>query len=68
MTRITFEDNFFYLQAESDIGPSLALPSISEDDENLAEENVNITMSPLLSNITRSPLHSSPRHSKFINR
>ncbi|KAJ6641559.1 Potassium voltage-gated channel subfamily H member 8, partial [Pseudolycoriella hygida] len=58
-------------EAESDIGPSLALPSISEDDENLAEaENENVTsMSPLLSNINRSPLHSSsPRHSKFFNR
>lgn len=64
-----FQINYFSKQAESDIGPSLALPSISEDDENLAEaENVTVTLSPLLSNINRSPLHSSPRHAKFLNR
>lgn len=52
------------------MGPTiLALPSISEDDENLAEaETANVTLSPLLSTITRSPLHSSPRHAKFLNR
>lgn len=55
------------LQAE-DMGPCLALPSISEDDENQLEEVVSL--SPHLPSLTRSPLHSlaSPRHGKFLQR
>ncbi|XP_020299509.1 potassium voltage-gated channel subfamily H member 8 [Pseudomyrmex gracilis] len=51
-------------EQESDInGPSLILPSISEDDENAAEEGET---SPLTSPPNKSPLHnSSPRHAKF---
>ncbi|XP_011700934.1 PREDICTED: potassium voltage-gated channel subfamily H member 8 [Wasmannia auropunctata] len=51
-------------EQESDInGPSLTLPSISEDDENLAEEGETSPLSPP----NKSPLHtsSSPRHAKF---
>lgn len=51
------------------MGPSLALPSISEDDENLPETEA-VTLSPHLTNLTRSPLHtSSPtRHGKILHR
>ncbi|XP_033219889.1 potassium voltage-gated channel subfamily H member 8 [Belonocnema kinseyi] len=44
-------------------GPSLTLPSISEDDENVPEEGETSPLSPP----NRSPLHaaSSPRHAKF---
>ncbi|XP_024874406.1 potassium voltage-gated channel subfamily H member 8 isoform X4 [Temnothorax curvispinosus] len=51
-------------EQESDVnGPSLTLPSISEDDENLAEEGETSPLSPP----NKSPLHgtSSPRHAKF---
>ncbi|XP_011498400.1 PREDICTED: potassium voltage-gated channel subfamily H member 8 [Ceratosolen solmsi marchali] len=52
-------------QQESEIngGPSLTLPSISEDDENVPEEGETSPLSPP----NRSPLHtsSSPRHTKF---
>jgi len=43
--------------------PSLTLPSISEDDENLPEEGETSPLSPP----NRSPLHAvnSPRHGKF---
>lgn len=58
-------------QAESDIGPSLVLPSISEDDENQSDADSKHTanVSPAKSGI-RSPLHavSSPRHGKFLQR
>ncbi|XP_017771321.1 PREDICTED: potassium voltage-gated channel subfamily H member 8 [Nicrophorus vespilloides] len=43
--------------------PSLTLPSISEDDENMHEDGENTPLSP-----NRSPLHvasNSPRHAKF---
>lgn len=52
------------------MGPSLALPSISEDDENLPETEAIVTLSPHLANLTRSPLHtSSPtRHGKILQR
>ncbi|XP_011162961.1 potassium voltage-gated channel subfamily H member 8 isoform X2 [Solenopsis invicta] len=53
-----------YEAEESDVnGPSLTLPSISEDDENLAEEGETSPLSPP----NKSPLHSSssPRHAKF---
>ena len=44
-------------------GPSLTLPSISEDDENVPEEGETSPLSPP----NRSPLHAtnSPRHAKF---
>lgn len=51
-------------QQESDVnGPSLTLPSISEDDENVVEEGESSPLSPP----NKSPLHasSSPRHAKF---
>ncbi|GLH13144.1 Cyclic nucleotide-gated cation channel subunit A [Gryllus bimaculatus] len=53
-------------QQESDMNgvPSMTLPSISEDDENVPEEGETSPLSPP----TRSPLHgaaSSPRHAKF---
>ncbi|KAL6261749.1 hypothetical protein P5V15_006838 [Pogonomyrmex californicus] len=51
-------------EQESDVnGPSLTLPSISEDDENLVEEGETSPLSPP----NKSPLHtsSSPRHAKF---
>lgn len=54
-------------EAESDMGPSLALPSISEDDENLPEVEA-IPVSPHLNVLNRSPLHTSPRHPKFLQR
>ncbi|XP_048510796.1 potassium voltage-gated channel subfamily H member 8 isoform X2 [Athalia rosae] len=43
--------------------PSLTLPSISEDDENIPEEGETSPLSPP----NKSPLHagSSPRHAKF---
>lgn len=59
------------LQAESDIGPSMVLPSISEDDENQSDAEAKHTPSPSKSNsLIRSPLHSSPspRHGKFLQR
>ena len=51
---------FFNLQQDSDMngGPSQILPSISEDDENVAD-NETAALSP-----SRS-LHASPRHGKF---
>nr|CAD7197040.1 unnamed protein product [Timema douglasi] len=53
------------LQEESDMNgiPSLTLPSISEDDENIPEEGETSPLSPA----NRSPLHTaiSPRHAKF---
>lgn len=55
-------------EAESDMGPSLALPSISEDDENLPEIETVIPVSPHLNILNRSPLHTSPRHPKFLQR
>lgn len=55
----------FKLQQESEMngGPSMTLPSISEDDENMAEEGETSPLSPP----NRSPLHTvtSPRHAKF---
>ncbi|KAM0732719.1 Voltage-gated delayed rectifier potassium channel KCNH8 [Formica fusca] len=51
-------------EQESDVnGPSLTLPSISEDDENVVEEGETSPLSPP----NKSPLHtsSSPRHAKF---
>ncbi|CAL1680332.1 unnamed protein product [Lasius platythorax] len=51
-------------EQESDVnGPSLTLPSISEDDENAVEESETSPLSPP----NKSPLHtsSSPRHAKF---
>ncbi|XP_011329421.1 potassium voltage-gated channel subfamily H member 8 isoform X2 [Ooceraea biroi] len=53
-----------YEAEESDMnGPSLTLPSISEDDENAVEEGETSPLSPP----NKSPLHasSSPRHAKF---
>ncbi|KZC10472.1 Potassium voltage-gated channel subfamily H member 8 [Dufourea novaeangliae] len=50
-------------EQESDMnGPSLTLPSISEDDENIPDEGETSPLSPP----NKSPLHtSSPRHTKF---
>ncbi|XP_014224768.1 potassium voltage-gated channel subfamily H member 8 isoform X2 [Trichogramma pretiosum] len=52
-------------EQESEIngGPSLTLPSISEDDENAPEEGETSPLSPH----NRSPMHgtSSPRHAKL---
>ncbi|KOC66422.1 Potassium voltage-gated channel subfamily H member 8 [Habropoda laboriosa] len=51
-------------EQESDMnGPSLTLPSISEDDENVPDEGETSPLSPA----NKSPLHtsSSPRHAKF---
>ena len=43
-------------------GPSLTLPSISEDDENVPDEGETSPLSPP----NKSPSHmSSPRHAKF---
>lgn len=55
-------------EQESDInGPSLALPSISEDDENQPESDAH-SISPH-TNLNRSPIHTnSPRHGKFLQR
>lgn len=60
-------------QTESDIGPSLVLPSISEDDENQSDVEAKQlpSTSPNKNNgLTRSPLHnsSSPRHAKLLQR
>lgn len=58
------------LQQESEMNgvPSLTLPSISEDDENIPEEGETSPLSPP----TRSPMHNavsvSPRHAKFNSR
>jgi potassium voltage-gated channel Eag-related subfamily H protein 8 len=38
-------------------GHGLALPSISEDDENLAEDGASNNSSPRHPSITRSPIH-----------
>lgn len=51
--------------------PVIALPSISEDDENLADIEPIISLSPHLSSLGRSPLHSSgspSRNLKLLNR
>ncbi|XP_048267402.1 potassium voltage-gated channel subfamily H member 8 isoform X2 [Bombus terrestris] len=50
-------------EQESDMnGPSLTLPSISEDDENMPDEGETSPLSPQ----NKSPLHTtSPRHAKF---
>ncbi|XP_055707350.1 potassium voltage-gated channel subfamily H member 8 isoform X2 [Phlebotomus papatasi] len=55
-------------EQESDInGPSLALPSISEDDENQPDSDAH-SISPH-TNLNRSPIHTnSPRHGKFLQR
>lgn len=61
----------FHAQVEPDTAPILALPSISEDDENQPDSEPIISLSPHLSSITRSPLHStgSPaRNLKLLNR
>ncbi|XP_031640791.1 potassium voltage-gated channel subfamily H member 8 isoform X2 [Contarinia nasturtii] len=58
-------------EAESDIGPSMVLPSISEDDENQSDAESKHTPSPSKSNsLIRSPLHGSPspRHGKILQR
>lgn len=54
-------------------GHCLALPSISEDDENQAEDCVSNNSSPRQPSITRSPIHgvstSSPaRHAKLLQK
>ncbi|XP_055314848.1 potassium voltage-gated channel subfamily H member 8 isoform X2 [Sitodiplosis mosellana] len=56
-------------EAESDIGPSMVLPSISEDDENQSDAESKHTPSPSKS-LIRSPLHGSPspRHGKILQR
>ncbi|XP_058835391.1 potassium voltage-gated channel subfamily H member 8 isoform X2 [Topomyia yanbarensis] len=49
--------------------PCLALPSISEDDENQSDAESNTT-SPLNTSLTKSPAHNataSPRHAKLIH-
>uniref|UniRef100_A0A1B6DT39 Potassium voltage-gated channel subfamily H member 8 n=1 Tax=Clastoptera arizonana TaxID=38151 RepID=A0A1B6DT39_9HEMI len=55
-------------EQESEINgvPSLTLPSISEDDENVPDEEETSPLSPP----TRSPLHTgiSPKHTKFNSR
>ncbi|KAJ8676492.1 hypothetical protein QAD02_012279 [Eretmocerus hayati] len=50
-------------ESEGNGGPSLTLPSISEDDENVPEEGETSPLSPP----NRSPIHAttSPRHAKF---
>lgn len=51
-------------------GPCLALPSISEDDENQSDVDSSTT-SPLNTSLTKSPAHNttaSPRHAKLIHR
>ncbi|XP_018909518.1 voltage-gated delayed rectifier potassium channel KCNH8 isoform X2 [Bemisia tabaci] len=60
-----------YEAEEADMNgmPSLTLPSISEDDENVPEEGETSPLSPP----TRSPVHHStvtysPRHAKFNSR
>lgn len=61
-------------EAESENnGHCLALPSISEDDENQLEDGVSNHSSPRQPSITRSPIHgvsaSSPaRHAKLIQK
>nr|XP_029728810.1 potassium voltage-gated channel subfamily H member 8 isoform X6 [Aedes albopictus] len=50
-------------------GPCLALPSISEDDENQSDVDSSTT-SPLHTSLTKSPAHNttaSPRHAKLIH-
>lgn len=62
---------FHSIKAESDIGPSLVLPSISEDDENQSESEAKVCpITPPTSTTMRSPLHTatSPRHAKFLQR
>lgn len=50
-------------ESEGNGGPSLTLPSISEDDENLPEEGELSPLSPM------HALHASPgRHAKFQSR
>lgn len=52
------------MQAESDIGPSLVLPSISEDDENQSDSESKRVLS---ASPSKSPARS-PRHGKFLQR
>ena len=53
-------------ESEGNGGPSLTLPSISEDDENLPEEG---ELSPLSPMHALHALHASPgRHAKFQSR
>ncbi|XP_055607750.1 potassium voltage-gated channel subfamily H member 8 isoform X2 [Uranotaenia lowii] len=50
-------------------GPCLALPSISEDDENQSDIE-SCTTSPLNTSLTKSPAHNtslSPRHAKLVH-
>ncbi|KAG8298896.1 Potassium voltage-gated channel sub H member 4 [Homalodisca vitripennis] len=58
----------YEIEQESEMNgvPSLTLPSISEDDENVPEEGETSPLSPP----TRSPMHVavSPRHAKFNSR
>ncbi|KAL7047399.1 hypothetical protein ACKWTF_002890 [Chironomus riparius] len=54
-------------------GPCLALPSISEDDENIAEDGISNNSSPRHPSITRSPIHgvsvaSPARHTKLLQK
>lgn len=60
-----FIEIFPFEQQESEMNgvPSMTLPSISEDDENIAEDGETSPLSPP----NRSPLHAgnSPRHAKF---
>lgn len=62
---------FHIVQAESDIGPSLVLPSISEDDENQSDvDSKHVANASPAKSAIRSPLHTaaSPRHGKFLQR
>lgn len=56
---------FQIIQQECDMNgvPSLTLPSISEDDENVPEDGETSPLSPP----NKSPIHvaTSPRHAKF---
>lgn len=61
-------------EAESENnGHCLALPSISEDDENQAEDGLSNNSSPRRPSITRSPVHgvstaSPARHAKLLQK
>lgn len=51
-------------------GPCLALPSISEDDENQSDAETS-SASPMNTALQKSPAHnvgSSPRHAKLVHR
>lgn len=64
---LTFNLREGYECQDSDIGPSLPLPSISEDDENIPEVDETSPLHITPASNLRSSFHgSSPRHAKLL--